>query len=92
VKHLPQIAQEQWAPINQAIKECFDAYEREVTKRVNSDIKARKAELDNLLKQKGSQEFNQDAELKRLKSLDADVSTQYRSVEFIYDCLANSPA
>ena len=92
VKYLPQIAQEQWTPINHAVKDCFDAYEREVVKRVNNDIKTRKAELDNLLKQKGSQEFNQDAELKRLKSLDNDVLTQYRSIEFIYECLLTSPA
>jgi replication fork clamp-binding protein CrfC len=91
VKYLPKIAQEQWTPINQAVKDCFDAYEHEVAKRVNNDIKARKAELDNLLKQKGFQEFNQDAELKRLKSLDADVLTQYRSIEFIYECLLTSP-
>jgi replication fork clamp-binding protein CrfC len=92
VKYLPKIAQEQWTPINQAVKECFDAYEHEVAKRVNNDIKARKAELDNLLKQKSSQEFNQDAELKRLKSLDADVLTQCRSIEVIYECLLTSPA
>jgi GTPase SAR1 family protein len=92
VKYLPKIAQEQWTPINQAVKECFDAYEREVAKRVNNDIKARKAELDNLLKQKSSQEFNQDAELKRLKSLDAEVLTQCRSIEVIYECLLTSPA
>lgn len=91
VKYLPQIAQEQWTPINQTIKDCFDAYEREVTKRVNNDIKARKAELENLLKQKGTHEFNQGVELKRLKSLDADVLTQYRSIEFIYKCLLTSP-
>ncbi|MEW6497436.1 MAG: dynamin family protein, partial [Cyanobacteriota bacterium] len=91
VKHLPQIAQEQSIPIKQAIEDAFNAYEQEVTKRVNNDIKARKAELDNLLKQKGSWEFNQDSELKRLKCLDADVLTQYRSVEFIYDCLLASP-
>jgi replication fork clamp-binding protein CrfC len=90
VKYLPKIAQEQWTPINQAVKECFDAYEREVAKRVNNDIKTRKAELDNLLKQKSSQEFNQDAELKRLKSLDADVLTQCRSIEVIYECLLTS--
>ena len=90
VKYLPKIAQEQWTPINQAVKECFDAYEREVAKRVNNDIKARKAELDNLLKQKSSQEFNQDAELKRLKSLDTDVLTQCRSIEVIYECLLTS--
>lgn len=92
VKYLPKIAQEQWNPINQAVKECFDAYEHEVIKRVNNDIKARKVELENLLNQKGSQEFNQDTELKRLSRLDADVLTQCRSIEFIYECLLTSPA
>jgi GTPase SAR1 family protein len=91
IKHLPQIAQEQWTPINQAVKDCFDAYEHEVVKRVNNDMKAQKAELENLLKQKSFQEFNQDAELKRLKNLDIDVLTQCRSIEFIYECLLTSP-
>lgn len=42
VKYLPKIAQEQWTPINQAVKECFDAYEREVAKRVNNDLRLEK--------------------------------------------------
>ena len=92
VKYLPQVAQEQWEPINQAVKECFDAYEREVTKRVNDDIKSRKAELDNLLKQKESQEINLEAELKRLRNLDADVLSECRSVESVYEYLLSSAA
>ena len=31
VKYLPQVANEQWLPVHDAVKECFDAYEREVT-------------------------------------------------------------
>jgi hypothetical protein len=54
VKHLPQIAQEQWQPIYSAVRECFDKYEAEIMQRINDDIDARKAELDNLLKQKES--------------------------------------
>jgi replication fork clamp-binding protein CrfC len=87
VKYLPQLAQEQLEPIQQAVKDCFDAYEREVSKRMNEDIKSRKAELDNLLKQKESTEINVGAELKRLKSLDADILTECRNVELVYENL-----
>jgi GTPase SAR1 family protein len=84
VKHLPQVAQEQWQPIYSAVQECFDAYEREVMNRVNDDISARKAELDNLLKQKESYEINRGAELQRLKKLEADVFSEARSVDTAY--------
>jgi len=84
VKYLPQLAQQQWEAIYQGVKDCFDAYEQEVSKRINDDIQSRKAELDNLLRQKESQEINQEAELKRLKSLDAEVSSAVSAVESIY--------
>lgn len=87
VKYLPQLAQEQLESIQQAVKDCFDAYEREVSKRMNEDIKSRKAELDNLLKQKESTEINVEAELKRLQSLDADVLAECRNVELVYENL-----
>ncbi len=84
VKHLPQVAQEQWEPIYSAVQECFNSYEREVIKRVNEDIQARKAELDNLSQQKESYEINQVAELERLRKLETDVSTESRSIETAY--------
>ncbi len=84
VKYLPQVANEQWLPVHDAVKECFDAYEREVTKRIDDDIQARKAELDNLLKQKESYEINQGAELERLKKLETDVSSELRNIETLY--------
>ncbi|MBD2182453.1 dynamin family protein [Planktothrix sp. FACHB-1355] len=87
VKYLPQIAQEQWQPVHQAVKDCFDAYDREVTKRINDDIKSRQAELDNLLEQKLSREINRDSELKRLKSIDAEVLSEYRNLESVYEDL-----
>jgi replication fork clamp-binding protein CrfC len=84
VKYLPQVAQEQWQPIHDAIKECFDVYEREVNERMNDDINSRKAELDNLLKQKQSREINYQTELERLKKLDADVAAKSQSIESVY--------
>ncbi|NJK68330.1 MAG: dynamin [Microcoleus sp. CSU_2_2] len=84
VKYLPQVAQEQWQPIHDAVKECFDVYEREVNDRMNDDINSRKAELDNLLRQKESREINDRAELERLKKLDADVTARSQSIESVY--------
>jgi biotin-(acetyl-CoA carboxylase) ligase len=84
VKYLPQVAQEQWQPIHDAVKECFDVYGREVSDRMNADINSRKAELDNLLEQKESREINCHAEAERLTKLDADVSAQSQSIESLY--------
>ncbi|MEG4943217.1 dynamin family protein [Microcoleus sp. F4-D5] len=84
VKYLPQVAQEQWQPIHDAVKECFDVYGREVGDRMNADINSRKAELDNLLEQKESREINCQAESERLNKLDADVSAESQSIESLY--------
>ena len=92
VKYLPQVANEQWLPIFEGVKECFDAYEREVTKRVNDDIDSRKAELDNLLTQKESYEINRNTEIKRLQSLDAEILSEVNKVETIYDNLLTASA
>ncbi|MGB7708384.1 MAG: dynamin family protein [Microcoleus sp.] len=91
VKYLPQVAQEQWQPIHDAVKECFDIYDREVNDRMNDDIHSRQAELDNLLAQKQSRQINYQAELERLKKLDADVTAQSKSIESVYqDFLASA--
>ena len=87
VKHLPDIARDQWSPINQLIKDCFDAYEREVMKRINDDIQARRAELDNLVAQKESHEINREAEAKRLQALDAEILSEIRTVESVYNSM-----
>ncbi|MBE9129227.1 MULTISPECIES: dynamin family protein [unclassified Coleofasciculus] len=92
VKYLPQLAQEQWQSIHQTVKDCFDAYEREVTKRIDDDIKSRKAELENLLEQKKSGEINRETELKRLKALDAEVLSECQKIESEYEGLLSSPA
>jgi replication fork clamp-binding protein CrfC len=84
VKYLPQVAQEQWQPIHDAVKECFDVYGQEVSDRMNADINSQKAELENLLEQKESREINCQAESERLKKLEADVSAQSQSIESLY--------
>ncbi|MEQ8754681.1 MAG: dynamin family protein [Coleofasciculus sp. G1-WW12-02] len=91
VKYLPQLAQEQQEPIRQAVKDCFDSYEREVIQRLNDDIESRQAELDNLLKQKESREINRQTELKRLRGLDADVLAECQQVESVYEELLLVP-
>ncbi len=84
VKNLPQVANEQWHPIHDAIKECFDTYEREVKERIDDDIKSRKSELENLLQQKQEQEINNGAELARFQQLETDVSSEYEKIAAVY--------
>ncbi|MCL1471913.1 dynamin family protein [Argonema antarcticum] len=84
VKYLPQVADQQWQPIHDAVKECFDVYEKEVSDRINDDIKSRQAELDNLLQQKESREINYKTELERLKKIESDVSSESQTIEGVY--------
>jgi hypothetical protein len=91
MKLLPQIAQEQSFQVYQAVKECFDTYQQEVVKRMNEDIQSRKAELDELVRQKEDHEINQQAEERRLNLLDNDVLIQLHAVEDAYDQLIGQP-
>lgn len=84
VKHLPQIAQQQWYSVYDAIKQCFDIYEGEVTQRMNDDIQSRQAELDNLIQQKASHEINQNSELTRLHTLAEEINNKTQEIETIY--------
>jgi len=87
VKYLPQVANEQSQVVYNAVKECFDSYEREVSKRIKDDIVSRKSELDNLVKQKETREINRESELKRLKNLQEDVIAQLQKIEAAYNNL-----
>ncbi|BAY81779.1 hypothetical protein NIES267_12560 [Calothrix parasitica NIES-267] len=87
VKYLPQVAQEQSVKVYDAVKECFEAYEKEVVQRIQDDISARKSELDNLLKQKESREINRDEELKRFEVLEKDIFAELQNVESAYSNL-----
>jgi replication fork clamp-binding protein CrfC len=90
VKYLPQVAHEQSQVVYNAVKECFDAYEREVSKRINDDIVSRKSELDNLVNQKETREINRESEFKRLKVLQEDVIAQLQKIEAAYSNLLAS--
>jgi GTPase SAR1 family protein/gas vesicle protein len=87
VKHLPQVAQEQWQPIYSAVQECFNSYELEVIPRMNDDIQSRQKELDNLVQQKESREIHRETELQRLNDFKQTVATACRGVENVYESL-----
>ncbi|WP_017651833.1 dynamin family protein [Fortiea contorta] len=87
VKHLPQVAHEQSQIVYDAVKECFDVYEREVSKRINDDITSRKSELDNLLQQKETRLINRESELQRFKTLQEDVIYNLQKIEAAYSNL-----
>ena len=90
VKHLPKVAQEQTPKVTEAIQECFDVYEREISDRMNDDISARKAELDNLIDRKATVEINQGAEITRLQGLEDTVNKETTKIESIYQQLLAS--
>jgi GTPase SAR1 family protein len=87
VTYLPKIVQEQWQPIYGAVQDCFDVYEKEVSDRINDDIKARKSELDNLLQQKQSQEVDRDTELQRLETIKTAIAQECEKLEVNYRTL-----
>lgn len=80
VKHLPQIADEQWRPVYKAVQSCFEVYEEEIIGRITADIAAREAELDNLLKQKQSHEINRDSEIHRLHTLKESIADEMAAI------------
>jgi replication fork clamp-binding protein CrfC len=84
LRYLPQISQQHWQSIYDAIKECFEVYEREVTDRMNEDIQSRKSELNNLVEQKESFEIDQNTEFQRLKGLELDVKFNSDKIEDSY--------
>ncbi|WP_310424134.1 dynamin family protein, partial [Chamaesiphon sp. VAR_48_metabat_135_sub] len=81
IAKLPEISKEQWQPIYSAVQECFDSYEREAIERIDDDIKTRKGELQNLVKQKESQEIDRVTEVDRLQKFEADVVKESESIE-----------
>jgi replication fork clamp-binding protein CrfC len=90
VKYLPQVAQEQSQTVYNAVKECFDEFDREVSKRVDGDINSRKLELDNLLKQKETREIDREAEMARLQKLEVDVFGELKNIESAYTNLLSA--
>jgi hypothetical protein len=89
VAKLPEISREQWQPIYSAVQECFDSYEREAIERIDDDIKTRKVELQNLVKQKESQEIDRVTEVNRLQKFEDDVLSESLSIENLYQGFLN---
>ncbi|MBW4668467.1 MAG: dynamin family protein [Cyanomargarita calcarea GSE-NOS-MK-12-04C] len=81
VKYLPQIAAEQWQPIHQSVKKCFEVYEQQISDRIKIDIKSRKAELDNLLQQKQVHEIDIQGETQRLIDLEKSLLSQLQEIQ-----------
>jgi hypothetical protein len=71
------------------VQECFDSYEREAIERIDDDIKTRKVELQNLVKQKESQEIDRVTEVNRLQQFEADVVKESESIEAFYQGFLN---
>lgn len=90
VKHLPKLADEQWQNVYDGIQACFDNYETEVMERIETDIRDRKSELDNLLTQKESREIDRDAEVARLKDAEAAVQEASARIDVAYQCALTS--
>jgi replication fork clamp-binding protein CrfC len=86
-KSLPQIAREQWQPIYDAVKECFDTYKHEASKRIDGDIQSRQAELDTLVEQKESQQIDSEKEIEHLQNLDSEVLKEANRVDSLCENL-----
>jgi replication fork clamp-binding protein CrfC len=84
VAKLPEISTAQWQPIYSVVQECFDNYDREVIKRINDDIKARKGELENLVSQKESREIDRASELERLQKFAEAIADKSQEVDSLY--------
>jgi GTPase SAR1 family protein len=84
VARLPEIANEQWQPTYSAVQECFDNYEKEIIKRIDDDINARKGELDNLVAQKESREIDRTEEIARLQNFAGDIARESQEIDNLY--------
>jgi len=87
---LPEAAAQLSKEVYREVRKGFDEYEAEVSKRMNEDIQARRDELDQLLEQKEKGEYQREAEIKRLKELENNVYSQWRSMESGYEGLIRS--
>ncbi|MEM1254594.1 MAG: dynamin family protein [Cyanobacteria bacterium P01_H01_bin.21] len=76
VKHLPQIAADQWQPIYKAVTDCFGTYEERAIERISSDIAARRLELSSLVEKKQQNEINREQTVERLKALEENIQQE----------------
>ncbi|MBX2865349.1 MAG: dynamin, partial [Leptolyngbyaceae cyanobacterium MAG.088] len=76
VKHLPQIAADQWQPIYKAVTDCFGTYEERAIERISGDIAARRLELSSLVEKKQQNELNREQTVERLKTLEENIQKE----------------
>jgi GTPase SAR1 family protein len=69
-KMLPRIAEEQGPKVQAAVQDCFDSFEQTLGDRIKTDIHSRRAELNNLLRQKEAREVDKERETARLQRLE----------------------
>lgn len=81
VTKFPEIASEASSNAYHAIKEGFIEYRDSVIGKINNDIEARRAELDNLRKKRSGDEFNRETEVSRLQMFDSEVLRKYHLIE-----------
>jgi small GTP-binding protein len=89
-KILPNVARDQSTVVYQEVNKLFDNYGSEVLKRISEDIQSRKAELSRLVEQKENGEFQRDAEIKRLKTLEDKVYHEWQGLESVYEQILNA--
>ena len=77
VKHLPQIAADQWQSIYKAVADCFSAYEEQTIERISADIAARRLELSSLVEKKQQNEINREQTVARLKTLEETIHQEW---------------
>jgi hypothetical protein len=84
-KNLPNIANKEKITVYNSIMSIFKEFEDGVISRIDSDILSRKAELQDLLAQKESQEIDKKTEIARLNTLDSQITTQWNNVQATCD-------
>ena len=80
VKHLPQIAADQWQPIYKAVQECFGTYEERAIERISGDIGSRRLELSSLVEKKQQNEINREQTVERLKALEETIQKELETL------------
>ncbi|ESA36459.1 dynamin family protein [Leptolyngbya sp. Heron Island J] len=76
VKHLPQIAADQWQSIYKAVTDCFYAYEEQTVEQISADIAARHLELSSLIEKKQQNEINREQAVARLQTLEETIQQE----------------
>ena len=83
-KYLPKIAREQKEVIRETVANSFNNYQLELSRRINSDIESRKAELSDIV-QKQSVSSDRSYEIAKLQDLDEVILATYNTIAEIIE-------